>query len=150
MTINKTEIFFESLLSNTSNKSEIKIYEKFLHILNELKNKTFSEDEMKSIKSKLDQLNLESNPKSRKKYFKKALSEFEEYLKDTFSMISKGYYGKMGGGLGLSFGILFGLVFLSRFERSLGITFGMIIGMVIGSLIGRSMDTKAESEDRIL
>ena len=150
MTINKATEIIERLLFETSNKREIKVYKKFIQLLNGLKNKTFSEDEIQSIEKKLDQLNLESNPKNRKKYFKKTLNEFEEYLKATFSLIVKGHYATLYSGLGISFGILFGVVFLSSFEQSLGITFGMIIGMVIGSLIGRSMDTKAETEGKTL
>jgi len=150
MTLQEAYNFFESLKTETTKKSEIKIYKKFLHILTELKSREFSKDEIQSIETELDSLNLESNPENRKKYFKKALSKFEKYLKDTFSLTSKGYYTNLYGGLGLSFGLLFGVVFLSSWERSLGISMGLIFGMLIGSTIGRSMDAKAISEGRVL
>lgn len=150
MTIQQATEIIKNLHSQTSNNSEIKIYEKFIHILNRLKTKTLSEDELESLETKLKLLNLDSNPKHAKKYFKKKLNEFEAYLKTTFSFTTKKHYTTIGGGLGLSFGILFGVIFLSRFERSTGITFGMLIGMVIGTLIGHTMDTKAESENRTL
>jgi len=150
MTLQEAYNFFESLKTETTKKSEIKVYEKFLHILNELKIREFSKDEIQSIETEFESLNLESNPENRKKYFKKALSTFEKYLKDTFSLTSKGYYTKLGSGLGGGFGILFGVVFLSSWERSLGISMGLIFGCTIGMLIGRSMDAKAMSEGRVL
>jgi len=150
MTLQEAINFFESLKIETTKKSEIKIYEKFIHILTELQSREFSKDEIQSLETELNSLNLDSNPENRIKYIKKTLSKFEKYLKNTFSLTSKGYYTNIGLGLGTSFGILFGIVFLSGFERSLGIALGLSIGMLIGLIIGRSMDTKAISEGRVL
>ncbi len=150
MTIQEAYNFFESLKTETTKKYEIKVYEKFLYILNGLKIREFSKDEIQSLETELDSLNLASNPENRKKYFKKALTKFEKYLKDTFSLTSKGYYTNLGIGLGSSFGILFGVVFLSSWERSLGISMGLIFGMFVGLTIGQYMDTKAKSENRTL
>ena len=150
MTLQEAYNFFESLKIETTKQSEIKIYKKFLHILTELKSREFSKDEIQSIEAELDSLNLELNHENGKKYIKKALSKFEKYLKDRFSLTSKGYYTNIGIGLGSSFGIIFGIVFLSSLERSLGISLGLIIGMLIGLTIGRSMDAKAISEDKVL
>ena len=150
MTLQAAYNFFESLKTETTNKYEIKVYEKFLHILSELKIRAFSIDEIESLETELDRLNLKSNPKNRKKYFKKALSKFEKYLRDTFSLTTKRYYTELGIVLGASFGILFGVVFLSSWERSMGISLGLIIGSGIGGAIGRSMDTKAISEGKVI
>ncbi len=150
MTLNNAIHFFEKLVSETPNKSEIKVYEKFLHILNRLKSRTFSEQEMLSIEAELEFLYLESKPKNRKKHMKKALHEFETYLKDTYSLISKGYYSSLGMALGSTFGLLFGLVVLSHFERNLGVLLGSIFGMVLGMVVGRNLDAKAVAEGRAL
>ena len=150
MTLQEAYNFFESLKTETTKKYEIKVYEKFLHILSELKIRECSNDEIQSIETELDLLNLKSNPENRKKYFKKALSTFEKYLKDTFSLTTKRYYTELGIALGASFGILFGVVFLSSWERSMGISLGLIIGSGIGGAIGRSMDAKAKSEGSVL
>ena len=150
MTLQEAYNFFESLKTETTKKYEIKVYEKFLHILSELNNREFSQDEIQGIEAELDRLNLESNPGNRKKYFKKALSTFEKFLKDTFSLTTKRYYTELGIALGASFGILFGVVFLSSWERSMGISLGLIIGSGIGGAIGRSMDVKAKNEGRVL
>tara|TARA_R110002126_G_C10451250_1_gene499615 strand:+ start:837 stop:1289 length:453 start_codon:yes stop_codon:yes gene_type:complete len=150
MTLKEANNFFESLKTETTKKSEIKVYEKFLHILTGLKTRTFSEDEHQSIETELDRLNLKSNPTNRKKYFKKALSKFEKHLKDSFSLTSKRYYTQSGITLGASFGILFGVLFLSRWERSMGISLGLIIGSGIGGAIGRSMDSQAKAAGKML
>lgn len=150
MTLQEAKNFFESLKTKTTNKSEIKVYEKFLHILIGLKNRQFSKDEIQSIEAKLDGLDLESNPQSKKHYFKKALSKFENFLKDKFTLTSKGFYSILGIGFGSSFGLIFGIVFLSSWERSMGIALGVGFGLLIGLIIGRSMDNKAIRKDRVL
>jgi hypothetical protein len=150
MTIQETYNFTESLKNDTTEKSEIKVYEELLHILSRLKIREFSKNEINSIETELDRFNLESNPENRKKHFKKALSKFQKYLKDTFSLTSKGYYTKLGVQLGSSFGIVAGIIIGERFEKSLGIALGIGIGMLIGVFVGQSMDAKAKSENRVL
>lgn len=150
MTLQTAYNLFESLITETTKKYEIRVYEKFLHILSELKAREFTKDEIHSIEMELDRLNLNSNPENRKKYFKKALRKFEKYLKDAFSLTPNGHYTNLGIGLGSSFGILFGIVFLSSLERSLGIALSLSIGMLIGLIIGRTMDTQAKTAGKML
>ena len=150
MTLQEAYNFFESLKTETTKKEELKVYEKFLHILNELKNREFSKEEIQSIETALENLNLKASPENRKKYFKKALSKFEKYLKDTFSLTSEGYYTNLYSGLGLSFGLLFGVAILSNLERSLGISLGLIGGMLVGSIMGRKKDSQAKSAGNVL
>ncbi|MFT6204483.1 MAG: hypothetical protein ACJAZY_002019 [Spirosomataceae bacterium] len=150
MTLQDACNFFENLKTETTIKSEMKVYGKFNYILSELKTREFSKSEIQSIESELESFNLTSKPDNRKRYFKKALTIFEKYLRDTFSLTPKDHYTKLYGGLGLSFGLLFGVVFLSSWERSLGISLGLIFGMVIGSITGKSLDTKAVNEGRVL
>lgn len=150
MTLKNALNYFENLKAGTIKKSEIKVYDKFIYILSELRKRELSKEEIQSIESELESYHLESNPGNRKKYFKKALSKFEKYLKDTFSLTSKGYYTSMGIALGSSFGILFGVIFLSGFERSLGISLGISIGLLVGIFVGRYMDTQAKAAGTIL
>lgn len=150
MTLQEACNFFKSLTTKTTKKSEIKVYEKFLYILNELKTRQFSKDEIHSLEMELDRLNLNSNPENRKKFVEKALSEFEKYLKDELSLAPKGFYTNLGIGLGSFFGILFGIVFLSSLERSLGIALGLSIGMLSGLIIGRNMDSQAKTAGKML
>lgn len=146
MTINNTITFFESLLIQTDKKSEIKIYENFVSILSDLKDRELTEEQFQSIEEELDNLKLKSNPENKKRYFSKKLAEIKKYLKDELSLISEGYYTAIGIGLGMSFGIAIGASFGESTGIALGITFGMIIGLVIG----RYKDAEAEKQGRVL
>lgn len=150
MTLQEAYNLFESLKSETTKKYEIKVYEKFLHILSALQIRAFSEDEIQSIETELDRLHLKSNPGNRKKYYKKALIKFEKYLMDTFSLTTKGHYAELCGGLGILFGVVAGVLIGERFEKSLGISLGISIGMLIGIFIGRHMDSKALAEGKVI
>ena len=150
MTLDKASEILKTLVSEPTKKSENTVYKKFLYILNELKLREFSKDEIEAIESTLEDLNLEVNPENRKRHFKKSLSKFETYLKDTFSLTSKGYYTNRYGALGLSFGLLFGVAILSNLERFLGITIGLIGGMAVGSVIGRKKDEEAKANGNVL
>lgn len=150
MTLQHAHTYLERLISETNKKSEIKVYEEFIQLITGLEKRDLSEADTQLIETELDALELNSNPKNRKRYVKKALSKFEKYVEDTFSLTSKGYYTKIGIGLGSSFGILFGVVVLSSFERSMGISLGLLFGMLIGLTIGRNMDAKAQAAGNVL
>lgn len=150
MKLQEAYSIIERLKGETTKKSTLKGYTKLLHIFSALKSRDFSEEEMKSIEKELGNFNLDSNSANSHRFSKKVLSRFEDYLKTTFSLTTKGYYTNRALAFGTSFGLLFGVVFLSSFERSMGISLGMMGGMFIGLTIGRSMEAKAVSEGRIL
>ena len=150
MTLKNTINFFESLKTKLTKKSEIKVYTQFIEILKKLEKREFTTDEIQSIEVELDSLNLKSNPENRKKFFKNALNKFETYLKDKFSLTSKGYYTNLSVSLGMLFGVVAGILIGERFERSLGISIGICMGLFIGAYIGRRMDAQAMSEGRVL
>jgi len=150
MTLKNAINFFESLKTEATKKSEIMVYEKFLHILSELKLRVLSQNEIHSIETELENLNLVSNPENRKRYFKKALTKFEKYLKDTFTLTTKGYYIERSIGYGVLFGVVAGVLFGARFEKSLGLALGISIGLFIGVFIGRHMDSQAKAAGKML
>jgi len=150
MTLKNAYNFFESLKTKTTKKSEIKVYEKFLHILSELNHRALSPNEIDSIETELERLNLESSVANRKNYFKKALTTFEKYLKDTFSLTTNGYYTERSIGYGVLFGVVAGVLFGERFEKSMGLALGISIGMFIGAIIGRRMDSQAKAVGNML
>lgn len=79
MTLQEAANLLESLKTETTKKYEIKVYEKFLHIITEMKIRQLSPDEIQALETELDSLDLKSNTENRKKHFKKALSKFETY-----------------------------------------------------------------------
>jgi hypothetical protein len=149
MTLLNAINFFESLKTESSKKSEIKVYNQFIDILKKLENRALTSDEIQSIKTELERLNLKSNLNNRKKFFQKALRKFKIYLKDTLYLTTKGHYARLYGGLGLSFGILFGVAILSNLG-SLGLSLGLIGGMLVGSIIGRNKDSLVEAAGNVL
>ncbi|WCO03164.1 hypothetical protein [Psychroserpens ponticola] len=150
MTLQEANNFFENLKNNTTKKSEVKVYEKFIYILTALKDRTFTTDEIQSLETELSNLNLKSNPDNRKKFFKKALSKFESYLKETFPLTSKDYYTNMSVSLGILFGVVFGVLIGQRFDKSMGLSVGICIGLFIGAFIGRRKDDQAKATGNLL
>jgi hypothetical protein len=146
MTIINALNFFESLLSKTNKKSEIKIYKDFITVLSNLENRELTDEQYQSIEKELNCLKLNSNPNNKKRYFGKQLNEFKTYLNEDFSLISEGYYTTIGIGIGMSLGVAVGASFGETTGIALGISFGMIIGLVIG----RNKDTEAEKQGRVL
>lgn len=117
MTLKNALNYFKNLLFETSKKSDLKVYQEFIRIITSLHGRNLLESDFQFVEAELDALDLNSTTTSNKKY-----------LKDTFSLTTKGYYTNNGMGLGSSFGF----VLLSGFERSLGITPGMLIGLITG------------------
>jgi hypothetical protein len=142
--------YFESLKSETTDKSEIEIYQKFIQLLNKLESKDLSASELRVVEQTLDGLGLTSDAAKNKRYFSKAFRHFQKQIKEILSLTPEGYYTNLGVGLGSSFGVLFGIVVLSNFERSLGISFGISIGMVMGLLIGRNLDAQAKASGKMI
>lgn len=150
MTLKKALGYFQRKVSETSNKTEIKVYKEFIRILTRLEERDLSASDIKAIETELKRLDSDSTIAHNKRYYEKALTEFKKYLKDTFSLTTKGYYTKFGIALGMTFGLLFGVVFLSSLERSMGIALGMALGMFIGLLIGGNLDAKAVSSGNVV
>lgn len=150
MTLKNALTYFNNLVSETGKKSEIKIYQEFIELINSLENRDLSASEIQSIERELEELDLPSGTSGDKKYFDKALQRFKKFLRGSFSLTTKGYYANTGIALGMLFGILFGIVFLSGMERSTGISMGIAFGMLIGLLIGRNRDAQAESSGRVV
>ncbi len=150
MTLKNTIIFFESLKIKTTKKSEIKVYNKFIDILSKLENRAFNANEIKSIETELDNLNLSSNLDNKNKFFKKALSKFENYLKEVFSLTTKGHYTNLSVSFGVLFGVVLGVLLGQRIEKSMALSFSISMGMFIGAFIGKRLDAKAKATGNLL
>jgi len=150
MTLKNARGYFERLAAETSGRSEVKVYKEFIRILSALERRALSDEELQSIEAELDVIGADTEPENRKKHFSNALRNFKKYLKDVFSLTTKGYYTNMGVGLGTVIGVLIGTVILSRLERSMGISLGIAAGMLIGLLIGRNYDAQAEAAGKLI
>ncbi|MGK0378270.1 MAG: hypothetical protein ACJA1Z_002084 [Patiriisocius sp.] len=147
MTIIEAREFFKILVRESSSRREIKIYNKFIGVLNGLENREFSSHQIEMIEKELTLLNLEQATKNRKKYLRKKLNEFIKYLESEHSLILENHYASLGMVLGLTFGVAIGL---SIFRDSGGSSTGMCFGMLIGIVIGRYMDKQAAENNKVL
>jgi F0F1-type ATP synthase assembly protein I len=147
MNINNAIRYFEGLLTLAVKKSEIKIYENFIGILSNLKNRDLTKEQLRCIEEELEYLKLKEISENRKKYLRKKLNEFLKYLKDEFALTTKGYYSSIGMSLGMVLGISIGA---SVFGAGSGVSTGLMFGMLIGSIIGRYMDSEAEKKNLVL
>lgn len=150
MTIQKAIGLLKSLKNEATKESEIKVYEEFIHILKSLEKRGLSDDEMESIEEKLQVLNLESNPRYRKRYYTKKLNSFKEYLSKTYSLVTKNHYQNLYLVIGMVFGVTFGIMIGEQSDKSMGLSLGICLGMLIGVVFGRSKDAKAMSEGRVI
>lgn len=146
MTTDETIKFFNKLKSQTTKKSELKVYDDFIQTLTRLNKRDLSIEDVFSIETKLDDLKLNANTNNKRKYFKKAHHNLIEYLKTGFSLISKGHYTAIGMSLGMCFGVALG----SSIQEAIGTSSGLVFGMLIGLCVGKLMDTKAEKEGKVL
>jgi hypothetical protein len=146
MTTDEAIKFFNILRNQTTQKSELKVYDDFINTLTRLHKRNLSADNITIVEAKLDDLKLKSNTNNERRYYKKSLHNLKEYLKKEFSLVSKGYYTAIGMCLGMCFGVAFG----TAIEKSIGTSSGLVFGMLIGIGIGTIMDAKAEKEGNVL
>ena len=148
MTIENASGVLSDLLSQTSRKSEKKIYNCFIRTLSSLGNKDLTENESQLIEEKLSLLNLNGATESRKKYYKQRLSEFKTFLKNEFSFTTEKHYTELGMVYGMIFGTGIGLSIGTAIAPVLGTSIGMSmgtgLGMVLGMVLGAQKDSEAK------
>lgn len=159
MDLNEAYNLFNKLLIETNNKAEIKVYKRFVEIFNNLKNREFSNEQLKSIEGKLVALKFSNSSRNRLKQYKLQFNELLKYLKEEFSLTPKGYYTSLGITIGAACGVMLGVLPIfwklvfgieTDFQRSLGVAFGTAIGTFIGIIVGKYMDYWAEKRNRVL
>jgi len=154
MNINDTSELLNSLLSQTSKKSEKKIYNCFIRTLSSLKKKDLTENQSQLIQEKLSSLNLKATTENRKKYYKQKHCEFKGFLKNKFSFTSARYYTEIWMLYGMIFGTGIGLSIGSAINPTLGISLGLSIGtgagMALGIMYGARKDAEAKRQGRVI
>jgi len=143
-----------NLIEKTNSKSELKIYQGFIKILLNLKNRELTDQQVKSIEFKLDSLDLLEKAENGKKHYRKKFNELTTYLNKEFSFIMSGHYTSLGMVYGMMFGSGMGMVFGMMFGGSIGTVYGLSIGtsvgMVLGMIFGSIKDAEAKKQNRVL
>jgi hypothetical protein len=124
------------------------LYNNYVGILTDLKNRDLTENQALSIETELENLNLKSESENRIKYFKKKLSEFQKFLKDKLGLVPEGYYTGVGVGTGILLGSIFSMIFQS-YLGAYSILFGINGGMILGAILGAIRDTEAKKQGRV-
>jgi transcriptional regulator with XRE-family HTH domain len=139
-----TIIFLKKQLSKTSKKSEIKTFKNFIKVLNNLKEKELSSEQLEGIESYIKYLELEKIPSFSNEMFKQKLAKFKKYLKKKLKFIPKYYYTSIGVNLAVPFAIAFciqGKIPLT--------TKGIVIAVGITLIIvGLFMDARIKKQER--
>lgn len=154
MDISRASELLTTLQSQTDKKSEKKVYTCFLRILESLKIRDLAIHESQLISDSLFSLQLETPAENKKKYYRKKLCEFKDFLRNEFSFTTEKHYTEiwtnygmsLGAGIGLSIGIAIDPALGSSFGMSIGIGIGMVLGMMYGS----KKDAEAKREGRVI
>ncbi|WP_221932549.1 hypothetical protein [Carboxylicivirga sp. M1479] len=147
MAINETKDYLNRLQENSTEKRDIKVYQKFIRILTSIESRGLPTHQIDLIEKELSSLDLNQQTKNRKKYIKKKLNEFLKFLDSEFSFVLKGHYANYCLSIGIVLGVAIGT---SVFRDSGGSTTGMCFGMLIGYFIGLYLDNEAAKNNRVL
>lgn len=132
-----TIIFLKKQLSKTNIKSEIKTFTNFIEILNKLKERDLSQEQMESIESYIKYLELEKIPSFSNELFKGKLTAFKKYLKNKLRFVPSNYYTTLGLSFAIPFAIGFGIT------DGISMTNKIIVISAALSLIGVGIITDA-------
>ena len=139
-----TIIFLKKQLSKTNDKSEIKTFEKFIEILQKLKEKDLSNEQKEGIESYLQYLELEKIPSFSNEMFKQKLIKFKKYLKNKLRFVPNNHYTTWTASFGLSFAI--GFAIQNNIENSIKIGVISVALVIIG--IGIMIDSRMKRQKR--
>ncbi len=142
--IKATIIFLKKQLSKTNGKSEIKTFEKFIELLQKLKEKDLSPEQMDGIESYIKYLELDKIPSFSNEMFKQKLIKFKKYLKNKLRFVPNYYYTTWAVSFVLSFAVAFSV------QRN--IDYSIIIGVISVALlvigIAIFMDMRMKTQNR--
>ncbi len=141
MKVDEALIIFYKLKNNTEDKTESKIYAKFITILLDLQQRDFNSNQKKDLETKLLSLNLKNNLYPTKKNLNKELTSFEYFLSDKFSIISENHYVSKGMALWLFSSII---LFYSFGQ------FSVIGALLVAIIFGVVLDLEAKAQGRVI
>lgn len=125
-------------------KSEIKTFEKFIEILNKLKEKDLNLEQTEGIESFIKYLELEKIPSFSNELFKEKLGKFKKYLKNKLRFVPNNHYTTLGISFAIPFAIGFGIA--DGISMTIKIVVISAVLLVIG--IGIIMDIRVKRQER--
>ena len=108
MKIHQASKLIEDLFDQSENKSEKKNFKKLLGILTHLEGRDLTEEQLRSIEEKIDELKLREHPQITARDLKRKSARFQEFLRGKLSLIPEGYYTALGMSFGVALGVSLG------------------------------------------
>ena len=139
-----TIVFLKKQLSKTNEKSEIKTFEKFIDILNKLKEKDLSPEQMEGIESYIKYLELEKIPSFSNEMFKQKLAKFKKYLKNKLRFVPNNYYTTWA----IRFAVPFSIAFTIQPKIDLNIRIAVVSLSLLLIGIAIFMDLRMKKQER--
>ena len=152
MTLYEVSSLYEKLASQATRKSDIKLFARYEKIMNNLQQRAFTSEQLQQIEDKLTAMKLQEGG-SKASFHRKKLSEFTNFLKKEFSLVTTGYHTNLGLVLGMTLGTGMGLGLGTAFGPkgiSLGLPIGTGFGMAIGVAFGTMKDAQAKKEGLVI
>lgn len=147
--IKATIVFLKKQLSKTIKKSEIRTFKHFINILERLKEKELSSEQLEGIESYLRYLELEKIPSFSNEIYKKKLIKFRKYLKNKLRFVPSNFYTFWTANFGISFTVSFFTVgFMSQNKIDYMIKFGVILALILAMTLAIIMDLKMKKQNR--
>ncbi len=139
-----TIIFLKKQLSKTNVKSEIKTFEKFIEILNNLKEKDLNTEQIEGIESYIKYLEHEKALSFSNEMFKQKLTKFKKHLKNKLLFVPTNYYTTFA----FSFAVPFSITF--TIQPKIDLYIRIIVVSLALLLIGIAifMDLKIKKQER--
>ncbi|MFT5253221.1 MAG: transcriptional regulator with XRE-family HTH domain [Flavobacteriales bacterium] len=139
-----TIIFLKKQRSKTNEKSEIKTFEKFIELLQKLKEKDLRSEQMEGIESYIKYLELEKIPSFSNDMFKQKLVKFKKYLKNKLRFVPNNYYTTWASSFAISFAI--GFAVQSKIDINIKIGVFSVALVIIGIAI--IIDLRMKRQER--
>ena len=140
----------EDLFAQSEEKSAQKFYEQLLGVLNDLRGRDLSLEQLQSIEEAIDQLPMQGGSS---KELKRSSQQFVKFVSKTLSLIPEGHYIALGLASGVALGAAFGPVLQRTAGMGLGTSgtgLGVGIGLIVGMIIGSYLDVEAAKKNRVL
>ncbi|MCX2745628.1 helix-turn-helix transcriptional regulator [Mangrovivirga sp. M17] len=142
--LDATLVFLKKQLSKAHEKSEIKTFEKFIELLQRLKEKEITSEQLERIETYIQYLELEKIPSFSKEIYNQKLAKFKKYLKNKLGFVPKNYYTTRTASFGIAFAI--GIAFQNNLDVITKI--GMLSAALLLIAIGIIIDRKIKKQER--
>ncbi len=141
-----TIIFLKKKLSQATKRSEIRVFERFISVLENLKEKDLNERQLDNINSYIEYLELEKIPSFSNEVFKQKLKKFRTFLNTKLRFVPTNHY--------VSLAIMFTVPFATPFAILPQINADLKIGIISAAIlvmgIAHILDLRIKRQNRSL